>query len=116
MLTFWMRFFRFVSFLSAAFPSKAVFTLALTFCRKDATNLTFTSDSSNAAVISLRVASRSFSGVQSIDFVRSETEKTDFFIDHWGSIERRKCCIESPPQIGEDHTSAGPSNKEYSSK
>src|ERR1700691_4955479 len=61
-----MRFFRFVSFLSAAFPSKAALTLALTFCRKDATNLTFTSDSSNAAVISLSVASRTFSGVQSI--------------------------------------------------
>jgi hypothetical protein len=55
-----MRFFRFVSFLSAAFPSKAALTFALTFCRKDETSLTLTSDSSSAAVISLSVVSKTF--------------------------------------------------------
>lgn len=58
-LTFWIRFFRFVSFpLSAALASRDALTFALTFCLSDATSFTFTSDSKRAAVISLSIESR----------------------------------------------------------
>lgn len=57
--TFCMRFFRLVSLdLSVALLSRVAFTFAFTFCRRDPTSLTLTSDSRRAAVISLSVASR----------------------------------------------------------
>ena len=56
-LTFWMRCLRLISFFSTALTSREALTFVLTFCRKEATNLTLISDSSNAAVISLSVAS-----------------------------------------------------------
>jgi hypothetical protein len=63
--TFWMRFFRLPSLdLSAALASKDALTFALTFCRRDWTNFTLTSDSNNADVISLRVASRTLGTVR----------------------------------------------------
>ena len=54
-----MRFFRLESLdLSAALLSRVALTFALTFCRRDETSFTLTSDSRRAAVISLSVASR----------------------------------------------------------
>ena len=100
--TFWTIYFRFPSFPLSALLSRDAFTLALTFCRSWATSLTLTSDSSNAAVISFRIASRTLSKIQN----RKEGYRQRlryFLVDNWCSIQRRKSGIKFATQISQNH-------------
>ena len=106
-LTFCTRFFLLTSFeLSEELLSRDDLTLALTFCRRVATSLTFTSDSSSAAVISFNVASNTCEQIMVRSDHPSIQTNTSLLIDHRCPVEGREGIVESATEIGEHHVDA----------
>src|SRR5271170_1070054 len=99
-----MRVFLFASFDLS--PSRASLTLAFTFCRKEATSFTLTSDSSNAAVISFRVPSRTLHACQNRAAQVIDGSRTDFLVYDRCSVERRERSVELATQVGQYHLCA----------
>jgi hypothetical protein len=101
---FCMRVFLFDSFdLSVVLLSRASLTLAFTFCRKEATSFTLTSDSSNAAVISFRVPSRTLHACQNPAAQVFYGSRTDFLVYDRCSVKRRERSVELATQVGQYH-------------
>jgi hypothetical protein len=98
-LTFCTTFRLLASFPLSAPPSIDAFTLALTFCRKDETSLTLTSDSSRAAQTSFSNTSRTCDVKSLAEPRRIVLVLAYLVIDNGSSIKLCKCGIDPSTKI-----------------